>query len=501
MFTPASPQAALLDHLVRLAARSCGVAVAILQLAGEGGVPPEAPLSFTEGWAEVPVESAFLAHLSRADAWLQVPDASADPRFAADPLVTGRPRLRLLAGVPVFLPSGARAGLLCVADPGARTLDAREQELLLGFAVAVSQVLALGAGQGSDGRQPDDADRPAESVAALPVEASSEPPPRPVAASDESPCRQCAAALPYPQPGGWTHQEQVRLAVQRQTDILRLVTEAIPATVVVVGGDNCYHFVNSAFERYAGRPRDQILGRTAMDVLGEVEVARRRPWMKRALSGETVCFTLDYPSPEGTLYLEFTCIPLKMAGGEVDGFVGISQDITAQRREQDRLTDLARQDALTGVLNRLGFEQQIEHHVRQGRGGQLGLLYIDLDGFKPVNDRHGHAAGDQVLEQFAQRLKTLVRPTDAVARLGGDEFAVLLVGLREPANAAVVAAKVVHAAACPFDTDIGPLAIGASVGAAFGVNVELGWRELIARADALLYAAKAAGRGTHRGPF
>ncbi len=315
-----------------------------------------------------------------------------------------------------------------------------------------------------------------------------------------SPCHQCASALPPVARAEVITQEQVRQAVQRQTDILRLVTEAIPATVVVVGGDNRYHFVNSAFERYAGLPRDQILGRTAMEVLGEVEVARRRPWMKRALAGETVRFTLDYPSPDGPQYLEFTCIPLKMAGGEVDGFVGISQDITAQRREQDRLTDLARQDALTGVLNRLGFEQQIEYHVRQGRGDQLGLLYIDLDGFKPVNDRHGHAAGDRVLEQFAQRLKTLVRPSDVVARLGGDEFAVLLVGLREAANAAVVAAKVVQAATRPFDTDGGPLTIGASVGAAFGVNVELGWRELIARADAMLYAAKAAGRGTHRGP-
>lgn len=166
---------------------------------------------------------------------------------------------------------------------------------------------------------------------------------------------------------------------------------------MVVGGDNRYHFVNSAFERYAGLPRDQILGRTAMDVLGEVEVARRRPWMKRALCGETVRFTLDYATPDGTQWLELTGIPLKMDGGEVGGFVGIGQDVTQQKLEQDRLTDLARRDPLTGLYNRLGFEQQIEFQVRQGRGGQLGLLYIDLDAFKPVNDRHGHAAGDRPL--------------------------------------------------------------------------------------------------------
>jgi diguanylate cyclase (GGDEF)-like protein/PAS domain S-box-containing protein len=384
----------------------------------------------------------------------------------------------------------------------AKGLTPDQAELLRTLAASVNQALSSAVAPGSAPVDPPPGTAaPAEAVAvpgvtATPVGSVIPVLPDPAHAS----CQQCAAALPVSPPNPLLTQEQVRQAVQRQTDILRLVTEAIPATVVVVGGDNRYHFVNSAFERYAGLPRDQILGRTAMDVLGEVEVARRRPWMKRALTGETVTFTLDYPSADGPQYLEFTCIPLKMAGGEVDGFVGISQDITAQRREQDRLTDLARQDALTGVLNRLGFEQQIEHHVRQGRGGQLGLLYIDLDGFKPVNDRNGHAAGDQVLEQFAQRLKTLVRPTDAVARLGGDEFAVLLVGLREASNAAVVAAKVVAAAARPFDTHIGPLTIGASVGAAFGVNIALGWRELIARADAMLYAAKAAGRGTHRGP-
>ena len=281
---------------------------------------------------------------------------------------------------------------------------------------------------------------------------------------------------------------------QAQSDILRLVTEAIPATVVVVGSDGRYRFANGAFERYSGLGRDDILGRTATDVLGETEVARRRPFMLRAFEGETVGFVLDYARPEGTQWVEFTCIPLRQ-GEAVDGFVGIAQDITAQRREQDRLTALSQRDPLTGLLNRAGFEQFLEREAQAGQGASLGLLYIDLDRFKPVNDEHGHAAGDRLLQAVARRLGSLVRPTDAVARLGGDEFAVLLSDIGAVAHCEAVAEKVVAALLAPFDVDGQRLAIGASVGVALGVDAAGDWGALIRRADEALYRAKAAGRG------
>ena len=124
-------------------------------------------------------------------------------------------------------------------------------------------------------------------------------------------------------------------------------------------------------------------------------------------------------------------------------------------------------------------------------------MYIDLDRFKPVNDRHGHSTGDHLLRAVAQRLAGLVRPTDAVARLGGDEFVVLLSGAGTLANAEIVADKVVAAVAAPFDVDGLRLEIGASVGVAFGVEPGGDRRELIRRADAALYRAKASGRGRH----
>ena len=291
----------------------------------------------------------------------------------------------------------------------------------------------------------------------------------------------------------------VTLDAQRQSDVLRLVTDAIPATVIVVGSDERYRFANKTFEAHYGLPRERIIGRTAAEILGEQELARRRPFMARALAGEVVSFELDYAEGGSTRWVQLTCIPLRLGAGDVDGFVGIGQDVTAQKREQARLTELAQRDPLTGLLNRSGFELCLERLIDEGRGAGLGLLYIDLDGFKAVNDRHGHPVGDMLLKLAAQRLSNVVRPTDAVARLGGDEFAVLLVDSGLRANVEAVAAKVVAEIGKPFDLAELKLVIGASVGVAFGVEAQGDWHELIQRADAMLYRAKASGRGRYAG--
>jgi diguanylate cyclase (GGDEF)-like protein/PAS domain S-box-containing protein len=292
-----------------------------------------------------------------------------------------------------------------------------------------------------------------------------------------------------------TAEVAARHELQRQTETLRSVAEAIPAGVAVVSADARYRFVNNAFERWCGKPRADILGRTAPEVLGEAEFRRRWPWAQRALAGEAVTFTLDYPGIEGNAYLSLNYVPLHLDSGAVDGFVVVTQDVTGHKREEVRLLELARRDPLTGLLNRAGLEQHLERDVLADGGSSIAVLYIDLDHFKPVNDRHGHPAGDQLLMLFAQRLRKLVRPIDAVARLGGDEFAIVLLGIQEPSRAQLVADKVLAAAHEPFHVGTQMLRIGASVGVAHGVDKSHGWRELIGRADAQLLIAKAAGRG------
>ena len=128
----------------------------------------------------------------------------------------------------------------------------------------------------------------------------------------------------------------------------------------------------------------------------------------------------------------------------------------------------------------------------------LAVLYIDLDHFKPVNDRLGHAAGDELLRQFGERLARAVRATDLVARLGGDEFAIVLPGVAELHIAQRVADKVLMAAHRPFELSGGACIVGASIGvAAQDEATQADLPGLLAQADARLYRAKSEGRGRH----
>jgi diguanylate cyclase (GGDEF)-like protein/PAS domain S-box-containing protein len=289
-----------------------------------------------------------------------------------------------------------------------------------------------------------------------------------------------------------TAEVQTRELIHRQTLTLSSVAEAIPAVVSSVGPDETYRFVNSAFERWRGRPRGDILGRRVRDVLGEAEYAASAEAIRRVLRGETVTFERDSLGSDGLQNQQVTYVPLRLPGGDIDGFVAVAQDVTAQKREELRLLQLSERDALTGVLNRQGLETYLaQRHDKHDEG--LALLYIDLDRFKPVNDSYGHPMGDALLKAFAERLKTLVRPTDLVARLGGDEFAIVLPGIRSVENAEGVADKVVAAGAAPFIIGQTELHVGASVGVALAAGD--GWDGLVDRADAAVYRAKAQGRG------
>jgi diguanylate cyclase (GGDEF)-like protein/PAS domain S-box-containing protein len=281
--------------------------------------------------------------------------------------------------------------------------------------------------------------------------------------------------------------------IARQTETLRLVAEAIPATVAVVDTDGRYRFVNTAFERWCGLPRAEILGRKASEVLGEAAFAPRLPWIRRAMRGEEVTFELAQGAPGEQRHTQVTYVPLQLSTGAVEGFVTVSQDITRQKQEEVRLKALAQKDALTGLFNRAGFEEALQG--MQDTGLSLAVLYIDLDRFKPVNDTYGHPVGDEVLRAFGQRLTHLVRPTDYVARIGGDEFAIALSGLPDNEPAQKLAETVLVAARRPFEIGRMVVVVGASVGVAYGEQGQVNWRDVVSRSDQKLLQAKAAGRG------
>jgi len=181
------------------------------------------------------------------------------------------------------------------------------------------------------------------------------------------------------------------------------------------------------------------------------------------------------------------------------GWVEVYYDVTESRQAAERIRYLARHDALTGLPNRIVFNETIRHECeRVRRGATASILCLDLDHFKVINDTLGHPIGDQLLQAVAARLKDCVRAIDTIARLGGDEFAIVQVDAAQPDGAANLARRIIEELSQPYLIEGHQLVIGASVGIsvapADGDDPDL----LVRNADMALYRAKAEGRGAFR---
>ena len=154
---------------------------------------------------------------------------------------------------------------------------------------------------------------------------------------------------------------------------------------------------------------------------------------------------------------------------------------------------VARNDPLTGLLNRLGLRQAFLERADAG-GTLVAVHYLDLDRFKPVNDRHGHSAGDAVLDQVARRIRDMLRPTDLAARIGGDEFVVIQSPARDPDDVRAFAAAITALFDAPYPVAGVQVRVGTSVGSALATTPRPDLDRLLAEADRALYAAKLAGR-------
>lgn len=189
------------------------------------------------------------------------------------------------------------------------------------------------------------------------------------------------------------------------------------------------------------------------------------------------------------------CQPEKLDDGSVL-WHGLIADITQRKQDEEMVRHLAQHDKLTGLANRALFMDRLEQQVARARrdSTHLALVFLDLNEFKPVNDTYGHAVGDLLLQEAAQRMQRCVRESDTVARIGGDEFVVLLPSAATVADAVVVADKIRHAVGQPYVLAGHRLAVSASLGMALypqhGDSAEL----LLKRADAAMYQAKRAGR-------
>ncbi len=205
--------------------------------------------------------------------------------------------------------------------------------------------------------------------------------------------------------------------------------------------------------------------------------------------------------PDGAVrWLRIQTFPLRDAEGRIYRIAGIGEDITERKEDEQRLRQMAHYDALTDLPNRTLFNQSLRRTLEHAgeRGSTTGVLFIDLDRFKVVNDTLGHAAGDELLQQVAARLVECVRVRDVIGRLGGDEFALLLPNLEAASDAGIVAAKIIEALSQPFRLRNQEVFVTASIGITIFPDDATDAATLLRFADAAMYGAKEEGRNSYR---
>ncbi|MCI4431724.1 MAG: diguanylate cyclase [Burkholderiales bacterium] len=268
---------------------------------------------------------------------------------------------------------------------------------------------------------------------------------------------------------------------------------------------------------HAPRPRGRCArapldyrGKTVAEVLAPSAAQVCMQALREALaSGHSSGAEVELKLPRGTQWFELSVSRKDVDAQQKPLFIVLSRNITRRRLVEQQVLRLAHFDSLTGLPNRPAFLERVNREIARARhkGSKLGVLFMDLDGFKQVNDSMGHAAGDEVLQAVADRLRDLVRPSDLVsrfaqtpsdmelARLGGDEFTALLLDLSEPADALVVAQRIRDALARPLALQGQPLTVGVSIGISIFPNDGADAAALLDRADTAMYRAKAAGKG------
>ncbi|GKT21533.1 diguanylate cyclase [Acidovorax sp. SUPP3334] len=291
-----------------------------------------------------------------------------------------------------------------------------------------------------------------------------------------------------------------------EKELIRLTLQSIGDAVICTDAEGRVTYINPVAEKMTGWQAFHAAGSDIDDVVPLLQPGSEGGMSptRKALADGT-----PQPSERGIVLqcrdgrridIEKSVSPIMDRHGHVTGTVMVLRDVTEAMEMSRRMAHLAQYDVLTDLPNRVLLQdraqQAIAHAVRDGRS--LALMYIDLDGFKQINDALGHDAGDVLLIQVARRFKGAVRDSDTVCRQGGDEFVVLLPKLDNADQACLVSQKIMAACEPPFDLQGEVRQIGLSGGIALFPQHGRSFEELARSADMAMYAAKRAGRGHFR---
>ena len=260
-------------------------------------------------------------------------------------------------------------------------------------------------------------------------------------------------------------------------------------------------YVNPVWERLTRRP---LVAGDPLEKLFAAIHPDERQWVlrdTRMLSAPGFDRDIRVTRPDASArWVHLRTFPIADSSGKTVRMAGLMEDITERKDAQERLQRLAHYDTLTGLPNRANYYDSLKRALAQAERNRalVSVLFIDLDGFKTVNDSLGHAVGDELLRQVAARLLKCLRVRDTVGRLGGDEFALILFTPDGPQGASTVAHKVREVLRQPFELQGHQVAVGASIGIAVSPHDSSDADTLIKYADTAMYRAKEAGRDTYR---
>ena len=287
------------------------------------------------------------------------------------------------------------------------------------------------------------------------------------------------------------------------------ILDAIPDMLFELDVDGRYIDYHTPRTDLLAAPPEVFIGKTIAEILPPEATAVCRSALQTALEhGSCTGLQFELQLSMGLRWFELSVARKRTAAGEKARFIVLSRDITERKEAENRIARLAYFDTLTGLPNRRSFLERLDREVQRARRiqRQLAVLFMDLDGFKTVNDSMGHMAGDEVLQQAAERLTRTLRTTDVIgrnaeapiqielARLGGDEFTALIVDVERPEDVMAIVNRVQAQMRAPFQVDHREVLLTASIGIAMFPEDGEDATALLERADTAMYHAKERGR-------
>ena len=300
----------------------------------------------------------------------------------------------------------------------------------------------------------------------------------------------------------WVYDISAVKAAEARMELLARVVETANEAVVITDAANIIQYVNPAFSAITEFAAEEVVGRSPNSLSSGRHDAEFYRGMWRSLSesgrwqGE-----IWNRRKSGEFYAEWlSIVAIKDDQGIVSNYIAVFSDITHRKEDEERVWRQANYDALTGLPNRALFTDRLAQAVRLGKrdGKSFTLMFLDLDGFKAVNDTLGHAAGDVLLQQTGERLCGCVRASDTVARLAGDEFTLIIQGGAGRDDASQVAAKILESLSQPFQLAGGSATVQCSIGIALFPDDACDGPSLLKLADQAMYRVKREGKNSYR---